>query len=105
MTDAEEKEPTKEEIAEIVDVLKENGRRFRAQMVAEGMPMPMPVDLTDDDIEHAVHEAHEIISMYPWPVIWAIGAVLGWKDALGGAEYRRETAAREREEADANARY
>jgi hypothetical protein len=36
MTDAEEKELTKEELAEIVEVLKENGRRFRAQMVAEG---------------------------------------------------------------------
>jgi len=62
----------------------------------------MPVGLTDEDIAHPEHEAHEIISMYPWHVIWAIGAVLGW-NGLGGAEYRRETAEREREEADANA--
>ena len=61
----------------------------------------MPVDLTDEDIAHAEHEALEIISTHPWPVIWAIGAILGWKDGLGGSEYRRETAERELEEANA----
>ena len=65
----------------------------------------MPVGFTDEDIAHAEHEARRIISTYPWPVIWAIGGELGWKDGLGGAEYRRETAEREREETDANARY
>ena len=49
------------------------------------------VHLSDEEIAAAEAKAKSLVDSLTFPEIWAIGALMGWCDGLGGQEYQSAT--------------
>jgi hypothetical protein len=51
------------------------------------MNMDNLAHLSDEEIAAAEAKAKTLVDTLTFPEIWAIGALMGWVDGLGGHEY------------------